>query len=172
MGDDTPERWLPVVGYEGFYEVSDLGRIRSKRRRGAPGGILKPPSDTNGYRQIALSSNGVTRLKRVHVLVLQAFVGPRPPGCVACHGPGGRQDNRLLNLRWDTYKANEADKIRDKTDQAGTRNAMAKLSETSVRDIRKRYLAGETQTRLAQEYGVAVSNVCLIVHRVTWQHVL
>ncbi|MCW2767558.1 MAG: hypothetical protein JWO11_3517 [Nocardioides sp.] len=110
------ERWLPVVGHEGHYEVSDMGRVRSvdrviPRRAGGPqrlrGHVMKTPVSEDRYRIVKLG-NGTGRYRThwVHKLVLTAFIGSRPDGMVACHGPGGSLDNRLSNLRWDTQSGN------------------------------------------------------------------
>lgn len=127
MSDSTPhpERWLPVVGWEGLYEVSDLGRIRSLSRttvnklgvtRRLHGRVLKPFENRDtGHSQLGLHRDGVMTLVRVHLVVLEAFVGPRPDGLEACHGPTGGFDNRLANLRWDTHSANMRDRTRDGT---------------------------------------------------------
>jgi hypothetical protein len=116
------ERWRPVVGFEGQYEVSDQGRVRSLARvivQKASGyrpaclkpikeRILRPGPQKGGHLTVAL---GRGNSKLVHVLVLEAFVGPRPEGREGCHGPGGTQDNRLSNLRWDTRSANVLDAV-------------------------------------------------------------
>jgi len=120
------ETWLPVVGYEGLYEVSDLGRVRSLPKvtsRGGrmaapvvrmPGKVLKPvPTKKGGYLTIRLyplnGGKGTSRSYRIHRLVLAAFVGPCPPGLEGCHYDGDPKNNALTNLRWDTYEANRAD---------------------------------------------------------------
>jgi hypothetical protein len=104
------------------YEVSDRGRVRSLSRyiRNPPqlcgGRVLKPTPNKTGHLQIALSGpGGGRRTHRVHRLVLEAFVGPCPPGLMGCHGNGNPADNRLENLRWDTAKGNAADSIRHGT---------------------------------------------------------
>ena len=116
------ERWLPVVGYEGSYEVSDRGRVRGldrtvMRSSGAPQrvqGRLLPGhiESRGGYRQVGLPGN---RRKFVHVLVLEAFVSLRPDGLQACHFDGNPLNNALENLRWDTAASNRADAIRHGT---------------------------------------------------------
>lgn len=108
------EIWKPVVGYEGHYEVSDLGQVRSLDRLDArgwriSGRILRPATDSKGYLQIGLWLDGQKSFK-VQRLVLAAFVGPCPDGREAAHGNGVRIDNRLVNLRWATQEENEADK--------------------------------------------------------------
>lgn len=123
----SDERWLPVVGYEGLYEVSDLGRVRLLDRmvsgwRGLqhklPGRLSRARSLSRGvYRKVALTKNGVWALRPIHQLVLEAFVGPRPEGMVCCHNNGIGGDNRLANLRWDTPASNTADRVRHRLER-------------------------------------------------------
>jgi hypothetical protein len=116
----TEEHWLPVLGYEGLYEVSDLGRIRSVNRivqtrlgkRLYKGKILKITSGSAGHLKVILSQRGIQRNFTVHKLVLEAFVGPRPEGMECCHNNGSPTDNRLINLRWDTRSNNAYDAVR------------------------------------------------------------
>ena len=113
---EAEERWLPVSGFEGLYEVSNLGRVRSIERlawsretsaraayaRKIRARVLKARAHRGGYKLVNLSRDGEQRSFTIHELVLEAFVGPRPLGLEACHGLGGPGDNRLANLRWDT----------------------------------------------------------------------
>lgn len=117
----TPETWKPVVGYEGYYEVSDHGNVRSvdrtvQRSDGVvqrfKGHLRKPQVDEFGYLRISLRKDGKSHHFRVHRLVLEAFVGPCPEGTEACHGDGDRSNNRLENLRWDTKSENQYDRVR------------------------------------------------------------
>ena len=98
------EQWRPVVGFEGLYEVSDRGNVRGFRPR-----ALELTRDRH-YR-VKLTRQGVLKGHLVHVLVLEAFVGPRPPGLIACHNNGDGLDNRVENLRWDTRSANGIDAV-------------------------------------------------------------
>jgi hypothetical protein len=116
------ERWLPVVGCEGYYEVSDCGRVRSIDRvvrcgdgtvRRYRGKLLSQGVDKHERRYVALSSGGVSITQRVHVLVLTAFVGPRPPGFEGCHGDDDPANNYWLNLRWATSTENKLDRVRN-----------------------------------------------------------
>lgn len=116
------ERWLPVPGYEGGYEVSNHGRVRSLDRtivtsngvvRRQPGRTLTPHSLPKGHLFVKVGSRARgNRAKHhlVHRLVLEAFVGPCPPGMEACHWDGDPTNNRVDNLRWDTPSANQHDK--------------------------------------------------------------
>lgn len=101
------ERWLPVSGWEGLYEVSDRGRVRSIRRSL----ILQPRPNTSGHFQVGFSVNDNEVMRQIHRLVLEAFVGPCPPGLECCHNDGDRTNNRLENLRWDTRSANQLDAV-------------------------------------------------------------
>ncbi|TQN30744.1 HNH endonuclease [Haloactinospora alba] len=105
------ETWRPVVGYEGLYEVSDRGSVRSHSswKRGE---LLKPKSNRRGYQRVSLWRDGQRRYRKVHHLVLHAFVGPRPEGHQAAHWNGCKTDNRLNNLRWASAADNVADTIR------------------------------------------------------------
>lgn len=117
----THEEWRPVVGHDG-YEVSNLGRVRSidrvlifkdGRSRIARGRILKSwPNGNVGHQCVGLAGS---RRALVHILVLEAFVGPRPEGLVCCHNNGIPDDNRVENLRWDTYGENNKDLVRHGT---------------------------------------------------------
>ena len=167
-----PETWKPVPGYEGQYEVSDYGRVWSIERwvaysngrgRRQPGRMLKLMPDGNGYLRVTLA--GATR--HVHILVLEAFAEPRPPGMDACHGPGGRLDNRWPeNLRYGSRSQNlGADKHRDGT------MAHAKLDEAAVLAFLARRAQGDTYAVIASDYGVTRITVWNAVTGRTWRHV-
>lgn len=101
------EEWRPVVGYEGLYEVSDLGRVkRVAAGQGATPGIRKQSTHPSGYKQVSLSKGNRQRTHKAHRLVLEAFVGPRPEGMESCHANDIPGDNRLENLRWGTRREN------------------------------------------------------------------
>lgn len=115
------EEWRAIAGYEGIYEVSDQGRVRSLDRIGADGRrwtskLLKLGQYPSGHLYVGLFRDGKQKIFQVHRLVLEAFVGPCPEGMECCHGEGGPGDNRRENLRWDTHSSNMRDRRRDGTD--------------------------------------------------------
>lgn len=181
------DAWKTVLGWEGFYEVSDLGRVRSLDRtirqasgvyRRFCGRILKPQKHTYGYRIVALSKKGKTQRYFVHRLVLLAFVGPAPDGMEACHDDGKRDNNRLENLRWDTRKNNNADKIKHATQQHGESHGGSKLTAEQIKIIRVRYAkdgvknGGKLSTRmLAVEFGLSHGQIKRIINRKSWNHI-
>jgi hypothetical protein len=176
----SPERWLPVPGFEGFYEVSDFGRVRSVVRmttRGIRGGgIRRPVPDRHGYLRMALSRYGKVRSRYVHRLVALAFIGPNPPRQEVRHGPGGKLDNRLVNLSYGTRADNENDKVRDGTFRHGggtywgERHHQSKLTAAIVLECRRRAAAGEQQTALALEFGISQSAMNNAILGKTWRH--
>lgn len=93
------ERWLPVRGYAGFYEVSDRGRIYSLPRAATAGGMLSLRRNSRGYHIVTLAKYGRIRTVTVGRLVLEAFDSPAA-GRRARHGPAGRADDSLANLTW------------------------------------------------------------------------
>lgn len=112
------ERWRPVPGYEGFYQVSDRGSVLSLARLDARGRrrqerILRLHRARSGHLSVALCRNGERQNYLVHHLVLMAFIGPRPVGMEGCHWNDVPDDNRVENLRWDTRSSNLLDCVRN-----------------------------------------------------------
>jgi NUMOD4 motif/HNH endonuclease len=168
------EEWKPVPGYEGLYEASNLGNVRSfhaGRGSGKRGDLLRPALTGGASPRlcVVLYKNGVKKKTRlVHQLVLEAFTGPCPPGQEARHGPGGALDNRLANLCWGTKAENEADRVRDGTTNRGERQWSARLTREQVTECRRRYAAGEGQGVLAAEFGVSGPTVSNAITGATW----
>lgn len=174
----TAEQWRPVVGWEGAYEVSDLGRVRSLDRyvrnkhgyRITRGCMLKPQPNSRGYLFVWLGGHRTGSPRTIHRLVLEAFVGLRPTGMVCRHGPGGALDNRLVNLCWGTREENKADELRDQTRNRGVRHGNAKLTDEIVMACRRRHASGETLAALAAEFGVHRVTIGDAVIGRTWGH--
>ena len=116
----SEERWLPVVGWEGYYEVSDQGHVRSVERvdscgRHLKARVLKLPKNASGHCHVSMYRNSRSESFLVHRLVLEAFVGPCPDGMEACHYDDDPANNRLENLRWATHSDNMRDSVRNGT---------------------------------------------------------
>jgi HNH endonuclease/NUMOD4 motif len=117
--NDLPEVWLPVVGYEGFYEVSSIGGVRSLARfvhnqHGAylkEGCALTPSINTKGYRRVTLTQAGVSRTREVHRLVCLEFHGQPGSGQEVRHLDGDSLNNCASNLAWGTHSENCLDKV-------------------------------------------------------------
>jgi len=166
----SPEVWKDIPGYEGRYQVSDQGRVRSLDRRCAatskrgkvfyrwhPGRVLSPGKNTSEvpYQYVTLHTEKQNFL--VHRLVLLAFVGPCPLGMEARHLDCDYQNNSLSNLTYGTHMENMADSL-----VAG--HTTRKLTPRQVREIRARIASGEPNLRICKDYGVSdvvISNIKL-----------
>lgn len=117
----TSETWRAIPGLEGYYEVSDRGNVRSLARvvvyktgakRWHPGRVLAQRTNEDGYRMVALYRNTKRYTRLVHRVVLEAFVGPCPPGMETRHLNNDPADNRLENITWGTPSENNLDTVR------------------------------------------------------------
>lgn len=179
---DGTECWLPVVGYAGRYEVSNLGRVRSIERtlrktsetRGSYDYVVPPRimrlSPRSGYPSTTLYRDGVKIRLSVHRLVVEAFVGPIPNGMCVCHVDGDRTNNRATNLRIDTHAANSADMIGHGRSLVGQRNHLSKLTPDAIRTIREAQ-GVLTQRQLARRFGVSKAAVGYAQRGITWRHI-
>jgi hypothetical protein len=109
MPDATHETWKPVVGYEGLYEVSDRGRVRTVPR------ILKPGTLNHGHLHVNLWINRKGKTRTVHRLVAAAFIGPCPDGQEVRHLDGNPTNNAVENLKYGTRSENLLDRVRHGT---------------------------------------------------------
>ena len=101
------EIWKPIKDFEGYYEVSNIGRVRSLNyKRTGKEKILKNIKDYKGYLEVVLTKNGKRKQFKVHRLVAEAFIpNPENKPCID-HINTVKSDNRVENLRWATYKEN------------------------------------------------------------------
>jgi HNH endonuclease/NUMOD4 motif len=111
----TPERWLPYPGWEGYYLASSESRVYSLPRRQSDGRVragamMTPSPDSGGYLCVTLSCGGKSVTKRVHDIVAETFIGPKPAGKQVRHLNGNQRVNRRKNLRYGSQSQNERDK--------------------------------------------------------------
>lgn len=166
----TTEIWKAVIGHEGEYEVSNLGRVRSLDRtytqvsrtgtqhsHAMRGRILRPGPMPGGHLSVAI---GKGNSHCVHELVLLAFLGPPPAECEARHLNGDETDNRFENLVWDTRGSNS----RDKKWHRGARTY--KLAPGDVAAIKRRLQRPYrgVGADLAREFDVSTSTISCIKH--------
>lgn len=160
------ETWKSISGRPG-YEVSDLGKVRWKNR------ILNPSADHKGYLRASFWTENGSRKKYIHTIVAAEFIGKRPDGAVIRHINGIKTDCRAENLAYGTRSQNEADKALHGTAVIGQRHHSNKLTDQQVLQIRKRYMARDTQNgmrAMAQEFGVSAKTIEAIIKRKTWRH--
>ena len=167
------ETWRDIPGYEGLYQVSDKGRVRSLDRyieysNGKlvfyKGKIIKQNEDKHGRMLLRLSKNKNRKSYFVHSLVALAFIGERPKDYVVAHCDGNNKNNDLSNLRYDTVRENSIDMYRH-----GYKVTIGKLSIEDVVRIRELYKTGDyTQVDIAKMYNVRRPTIGKIVRRETF----
>ena len=178
--DYSTEQWRPVVGYEGLYEVSDHGRVRSvdrvhtrKNHNGVhrvhlKGKMLSQHQNSRTrYMQVSLCSQRTGRCVKckVQLLVLTAFVGPKGDAYGCRHLDGDHTNNCLVNLAWGTQSENEKDKLKTGTDNSGSKHALAKLTAEKVLAIRR---DPRSSIAIGDTYGVSRQCVRNIKARRRW----
>jgi hypothetical protein len=165
------EVWLPVVGYEGLYEVSDRGRVRRVTATHKPAGHILSTQDSNGYRLLVLCKDAICRRFTAHSIVMAAFVGPCPEGREINHIDGVKSNNHLPNLEYVTRSENHyhAIKLGLKKPIVGESNPHAKLCEKKVREIFA--LKGKLpQREIAKIYRISFQTVGEIHRGNIWKH--
>lgn len=161
------EIWRDIEGYEGRYQISNRGRVKSLTRNK----IMRLKAQRHGYKRIGLrTGSDPQKFYMVHRLVAQAFV-PNPNNKAEVnHIDGDKANNTSTNLQWVTTSENalHAYKLGLRKPTNGTINGQCKLTESDVFAIRKRVASGETQRRVAQDYDISFQTVNDIVLRKRW----
>lgn len=167
------EQWKPIPGYEGYYEVSDYGNVKSlarigKRKDGTPNPIkekiLKPCVNSNGYYYLNLCKDGNTKNVRVHRLVAISFLNSSD--LQVNHRNGIKTDNRLENLEWVSRSDNSKHAYALGLNKriAGEKHPFSKLTQDQANEIRRKYVRWKyPMMKLAEEYNVNDSIIRRIV---------
>lgn len=166
------EEWRAIQGFEGSYEVSSLGEVRSldrvlpharfgtRKYRGQP---LKKLLDTDGYFVVNLSEPGKYRKAKIHILVCETFIGPSPKeGLWVLHGDGNNQNNIPSNLRWGTPKENQLDALKHGT------HSNIKLDFEKVLRIRELIGMGLNNLQIAEMFDIHNSVISRIRTGDSW----
>lgn len=183
------ELWKPVKGYEGLYEVSNKGQVRSTERSvtqlsraGVPYTramksklLAQVPGSTGRYLYVHLA-NVTKQHFSVHFLVLSAFVGYPQPGQEGCHCDGNSHNNALSNLRWDSHRSNELDKQTHGTLRKGDTHASSILTSEQVKRIKEdlsKYPGKKygRYTELARIHGVDSKTIGALHRGDRWAHI-
>lgn len=164
------ERWRQIPGFSS-YDVSSLGRVRTwkSRSRGRPKAMRQRKDDDNYYRVTLQSDAGKKCVKRVHILVARAFLGPARKRLVL-HRDGKRNHNQLSNLEYGTYQDNNDDKYIHGTHGMGEQNSQAELTKRQVKKI-FRLKGVKTQVEIAEEFDISRQAVSDIHRGITWSEV-
>lgn len=176
--------WKPVVGYEGLYEVSDTGLVKSLARLKQCGHKNSKPqttkekfltirTDRNGYKRAKLSKNGKAKLVLLHRIIAQAFI-PNPKGLAEVnHIDGDKNNNVPNNLEWTTRSKNMKHAFENnlKIARKGEENNKSKLTTEDVKLIRTLRKQGYTLTTLAERFQVTPAAISAIANFKTWKEV-
>lgn len=173
------ERWIAIPGYEGLYEVSDLGQVR--RLGGTPKCIsmrmLVPRKmGQAGYLGVGLYRDGIRRYWYIHRLVLLAFVGPCPPGHNVNHRDAIKDHNVLENLHYVTFSGNTEHAIglglraRGPACAKGETNFNSRITDAEARLIKLGIRDGESCPKIAGRLGVSV-HIVRHIRKGAWAHV-
>lgn len=173
------ETWRCVGGYEGFYEVSNLGRVRSLNRtvisttgisQRRKGKLLATRVISSGYEAVVLFKAQKLKNLQVHRLVAQAFI-PNPQNFpFVLHLDDNKRNNKATNLRWGSHQHNMQDMVSKGRQVQGTRSRSAKLTESDVTEIRKLLSQGWVQTAIACKFNVNQTVISAINTGKTWFH--
>lgn len=183
-GEFVPEEWREIEGYDGWYEVSNYGRVRSYKKGNGRWGrdsnpkILKPLEGSHGYVIQNLYRDSKLKRKKVHRLVAKAFHGDPPEGRgFALHRNDIKKDNFAPNIYWGNPKDNHIDLRRNGNYSPppvlrGENANGSKLTKYDVLEIRKMWKAGDyTYRQIGERFGVIGDNIGRIVRKETWTHV-
>jgi hypothetical protein len=175
------EQWRAIRGYEGRYEVSSAGRVRSltfnngkvRDRPLAAPRILRYSfvGTDKTYRAVCLCAGGVKRTATVHRLVARAFLGDPPrEGALVRHLDGNPLNNEVTNLAYGNHTENESDKRRHGRTACGERSFRAKLTDAQVLCIREDFKRGVPPAELAAKHGLCDSSIHKIATGQLWSH--
>ncbi len=174
---DVKEIWKLVPSFPD-YEASNLGRLRRRvHKSNIPAGyILKPQKVRSGYMTCRLYNPirpGKSFDIKVHTAIAEAFLGPRPKGCVLNHKNGIKIDNRPDNLEYVTQSENQrhAYILGLQKGMKGKTNPSVKLTEEDVQNIRTMLAQGISQRAIAMRYGITQTTVSRIKLSKSWKHI-
>lgn len=177
------EVWKVIPGYDGWYEVSDRGRVRSYAPVGRkPKGVvlkratpivLKPSrSKKGGYVQVDLQYYGERKIGRIHRLVAEAFLGDAPfEGALVMHKDDDVTNNHYQNLSWGTTGDNVADKVAKGRHPKASASVHAKLKDSDIPKIRGYFASGYSISDIGRMFGVSPATISDVVKGNTWKSI-
>lgn len=173
------EKWRSVEDYQGWYEVSNLGNVRSVDRyityssgqvRLQKGKRLKPYKDKDGYHVVCLIKNGKRKIGKIHRLVCLSFLNKVEGKNQVNHINGIKNDNTLTNLEWVDASSNQRHAVDTglRVIPRGERHFSSKLSNFDVKFIREWIRLGFKQRDIAKVFGVHFATISCINVGKSW----
>lgn len=148
--------WKPVVGYDGLYEVSNTGLIKSLNyKKTGSERLLKPAIDSKGYYRTALMKNGVLKTVKIHREVAKAFIANTGGKPQVNHINGEKKDNRVENLEWVTNRENIIHAYENSLIKiiSGDMHKRVKITDSVLAEMRHKLSNGGAKRAIAREYG-------------------
>lgn len=156
----TEEIWKPVVNFEGYYEVSNLGHIKR-----LDSGEFRIAVPVNGYLTVQLWRQGKRHNRYIHLMVLEAFIGPKPEGLEGRHLDSNKDNCRSDNLAWGTSAQNSIDTL------VNGNNKQAKLTDEQVRWIRNTKLSRGQVNSVLEQLDISEVTYYNVKSRRTYTHI-
>jgi hypothetical protein len=180
---EVQEIWKDIAGFEGKYQISNLGNIKSLKRIKhrnkygpivVPEKILNPRVDNIGYKRLYIYGDGFKKRDSIHRFVANAFI-PNPENKPEVnHKNGIKTDNRVENLEWVTVSENRIHAFKNKLQVSlkGSQSPNSILTESDVLEIRKLWGTKKfLKKELASKYNVSRTSIYLVVSNKSWRHV-
>lgn len=172
MDTKIEEIWKDVVGYEGFYKISNFGRVNSLARNK----LMSPGIDDKGYLRVCLTKLGIRKTLRMHRMIMLSFVPNPLKRTDINHKNGVKSDCRLCNLEWCTRSENVLHAVRTglKSRPKGVLNNKAVLNERDVLEIRasRKDRNRHTIRLLSNKFGITYHHVRSVMYYKSWKHVV
>lgn len=183
------EVWKDIIGYKGFYQVSNLGNVKSLDRKVISsnrtsylrkGKICKQSKSNLGYMTVGFTINNVKVNKYVHRLVAEAFILNLDNKPQINHIDCNKENNNISNLEWCTNSENHIHASKNGLNKlhihrvaySGEKNGRTLLSEAQVLEIKQKYIPYKYSTKkLSKEYGVSESCITHILNNTSWQKI-
>ena len=170
---DKPSRevWKDVVGYEGLYQVSNFGNVKSlgnnftRKER-----FLKLSPQSKGYLTVVLQKNATRKMVLVHRLVAEHFIDNSESKPQVNHINGDKTDNRVENIEWVSHRENLDHAIKNNLTLKGEENRNSKLKDSDVIKIHSLLQKGVTTKELSESYNVSYSTIDGIRTNTYWKH--
>lgn len=165
------EIWKDILDYEGLYQVSNLGRVKSLRFKKEK--ILKQQKNNYKYLQVNFCKNNNHKTHRTHQLVMLSFkLDKKFDYSEINHIDGNKENNTIDNLEWCTHKENMQHAIENNLSNKGEKNGMSKLNEQQIRIIRLSYKNKYfNQTELSKIFNVKSNTISNIINYKQWNHI-
>lgn len=169
------KKFLPVVGYEGLYQVSNCGDVKSLiKHNGTNCRIMRPSiQKRSGHLYVMLTKNKIPKKMYVHRLVLDAFIGEKQTGQECLHGDGDPKNNNVNNLRWGSHSENMQDMLRHGTANRaiGARHGKSILTDEIVLEIKNMLKLKISGRQIAKRFSCLPATVSQIKLNKIWKHV-